>query len=154
MHIAARIQSVSVQFFFEGLHKTIFRKFDSGFGLQEPPMHISQGLVVMSYDMTILNGSGGIILNLSIYLNKVCITAKWLWIKTTFLDASLHLYKRACPSVGPSLRACVRHAFAEKRENRYFRPNECNHAIMQSCNQSKQCMRTHNLLYGPCLPWF
>ena len=136
MHIAARIQSVSVQFFFEGLHKTIFCKFDSGFGLQEPPMHISQGLVVMSYDMTILNGSGGIILNLSIYLNKVCITAKWLWIKTTFLDASLHLYKRACPSVWGSVPPCVRPSRIRRKKRKSIFSTKwvqsCNYAIMQS----------------------
>ena len=34
-----------------------------------------------------------------------------------FLDASSHLYKRVCPSVGPSVRPLVRNAFVKIAEN-------------------------------------
>ena len=41
------------------------------------------------------------------------------------LDASLHLYKRVCPSVGPSVRLSVGHAFVKNKGNQYFRANQC-----------------------------
>ena len=40
--------------------------------------------------------------------------------KTSFLDATSHLYKRVCPSVGPSICPLVSHAFVKITENRAF----------------------------------
>ena len=46
-----------------------------------------------------------------------------------FLDASSHLYKRVCPSVGPSVRwsvgLSVRHAFVKNKGNENFWANKC-----------------------------
>ena len=57
-----------------------------------------------------------------------------------FLDASLHLYMRVCPSIRRSVRRSIRrsvcHAFVKNKENQRFR------AIT--------VMRTHCWPYGPC----
>ena len=41
-----------------------------------------------------------------------------------FLDASSHLYKRVCPSVGPSVRRSVRNAFVKSGEMKYLQPKK------------------------------
>ncbi len=72
------------------------------------------------------------------------IPKKLFWILfqmlVSFLDASSHLYKRACtsvrPSVGRSVRRSVGHAFVKNKENHYIQANNCRSRYTRqiSCN--------------------
>ena len=68
-----------------------------------------------------------------------------------FLDASSHLIKRLCPSVGRSVGRSVRRwRFRQKRENRWFWPKIMRSHIISSSYNHFIIMRTHRWPYGPC----